>query len=194
MSCMSKRKIAITGTIASGKSSVCAYLKSCGYDVFDCDHYDHELLKIGNCGYEVVNRYFDVIDQNGNIDRHRLAEIVFNDESKRRLLNDLLHPLIKEGLISYQNEYMLSIAEVPILYEVGWQELFDHVLLIVADKKDILKRLIDKGYDIVSAKKRIASQMDVKKKIELADYVIYNNKDLDTLYTEVDRWRKKLSI
>ena len=79
-------------------------------------------------------------------------------------------------------------AEVPLLFEVNWDKYFDYSLLVVCDKEISLKRLIKRGVSEKESLRRLDNQMDVSKKIERSNGIIYNNYDLDYLYSQIDRW------
>ncbi len=178
-------KIAISGTIGSGKSEFCNYLRKKGYDVFDCDKENRRLLYKGRKGYRRVIRAFpEAVGENG-LNKTRLSKIVFSDENKRLQLEAIMHPLILEELNKRSDDPLF--AEVPLLFEVNWDRYFDMNVLIVADQGNVYKRLRLRGLDEKQIKGRIAAQMDVKEKIKRADKIIYNNGSLSELYEAADR-------
>ncbi len=185
-------RIAITGSIASGKSTVAKILRDEGITVFDCDKCAHELLEANARCFDMIVKAFPDAVISGVIDRKRLASIVFNDTKKLRILNNIMHPLIKEMMLEQSEGTDLFIAEVPILFEAGWQDLFDRVLVVCSKEDKMIERLIKKGYTEKEVIARIANQMDIKAKIALADDVIYNNGDLAGLKDEVDKWFKRI--
>ena len=130
-------KIAVTGTIGSGKSTVCAYLKELGYDVFDCDE---------------VNR-------------------------------DLLEP---------EREDEPLFAEVPLLFEAGWDPYFDLKILVVTDEETAFQRLKERGLSCEEIRNRLAAQMPVSEKMKRADKIIYNNDSLSKLYRIIDELLKEI--
>lgn len=179
-------KIAITGTIGSGKSTVASYLRNKGYFVFDCDEVNRELLNS-----DVLIDYFPECYDDGLLDKKKLANIVFNDEKKRLLLESIMHPLILERMEEESGKHEPFFAEVPLLFEVNWDKYFDEILLVVVDEKIALERLVDRGLSIEESKQRIKNQMSIKEKIERSDVIIYNDSSLFSLYEKIDRWLSK---
>lgn len=184
-------KIAITGTIGSGKTEVSIYLRNKGYFVFDCDAYNAYLLEKDNIGYFLVKEEFPECFINDELDKKKLADIIFNDEKRKKVLEDIMHPLILDAMNSYEDSDPF-FCEVPLLFETNWDRYFDKSLLVIADEKDVLDRLINKGYDIESAKQRISSQMSVIEKSKRATQIIYNNGSLDDLHIMIDEWLKTI--
>ncbi|MBQ3295875.1 MAG: dephospho-CoA kinase [Erysipelotrichaceae bacterium] len=183
-------KIAISGTIGSGKSEFCNYLRQKGYDVFDCDKENRRLLYKGHKGYRrVVKAFPEALGENG-LDKAKLSRIVFSNETKRLQLESIMHPLILEELSKRSDDPL--IAEVPLLFEVNWDRYFDLNVLIVADEKQVYDRLLLRGLDDQQIRGRIAAQMDVEEKIKRADKIIYNNGSLSELYEAADQLLKEV--
>ena len=173
-------KISISGTIGSGKSEFCNYLRKKGYDVFDCDKENRKLLYKGKKGYRRVIRAFpEAMSENG-LDKRKLSKIVFTDEKKRLQLEGIMHPLILDELNKRTDDPLF--AEVPLLFEADWDIYFDLNVLIVANRDIVVKRLLERGLDKSEINRRIAAQMDVEEKIKRADKIIYNNGSLIELY------------
>ena len=172
-------KIAISGIIGSGKSEFCSYLRKKGYDVFDCDEVNRNLLKKGNKGYLKVVEAFPGIRCGNGINKRKLSRIVFNDEEKRTELENIMHPLILEELNERKDDPLF--AEVPLLFEAGWDQYFDINVLVVADEKIIVDRLIERGLETDEIKARMKAQMSVEEKIKRADKIIYNNGSLNEI-------------
>ena len=179
-------KIAITGTIGSGKSTVASYLRNKGYFVFDCDEVNRELLNS-----DVLIDYFPECYDDDLLDKKKLANIVFNDEKKRLLLESIMHPLILKRMEEESKKHDSFFAEVPLLFEVNWDKYFDMVLLVVVDEAIALNRLMNRGLSIEESKQRIKNQMSIKEKIERSDVIIYNDSSLFSLYEKIDRWLSK---
>ena len=184
-------KYAITGTIGSGKSEVVLYLKDRGYHVFDCDKYNAFLLEKDNVGYKFVKEFFPSCFDNDNLNKQKLANIIFNDEKSKKKLESFLHPLIFERMEEEALLYDPFFAEVQLLFESGMDKFFDYKLLVVSDENVLLARLLKRGMKREDILKRISSQMSVKDKIERSDGIIYNNLDLISLHKEIDLWLEK---
>ena len=99
-----------------------------------------------------------------------------------------MHPLIKEEMLKEMVRDDIFIAEVPLLFETDFYQLFDYKLLIVADYEIALERLLKRGLSKDDAISRIRHQMSVEDKISMSDYIIENNHGLDELYRRIDDW------
>lgn len=175
-------KIAITGTIGSGKSTVISYIKDKGYKVFDCDEYAHELLRRKDV-IKLVTKEFDCLE-NGEISRKKLGRIVFNDDEALDKLNSIIHPLVREKILTLESPIFVDI---PLLFEAKMENLFDKIITVVADRDIIIKRLLVR--DNMSKKdaiRRITLQIDENIKKNGSDYVIINDSTLEKLYSEVE--------
>lgn len=189
---MKNRKIAITGTIGSGKSTLSNYLREKGYYVFDCDLCNAQLLEKGKAGYRGVKKAFpDCFDANG-LDKTKLSAIVFNDKKSRAILESILHPLIIAEMMNEAYGHELFFAEVPLLFENGLQDLFDESIVVAVDEDIAIRRLIDRDLDEKSAKERIANQLSVKDKLQKCNHAIFNNKDKNAFYTEIDELLERI--
>lgn len=180
-------KIAITGTIGSGKSMVSEYLRNKGYEVFSCDDYNRQLLEKGEEGYNLIKVHFPQCFKDDLLNKKELAKIVFNDIQKRKELENILHPLILNKMIEEANKKDVFFAEVPLLFETNFDRYFDTNWLVVADEKTIVDRLLKRGHELDDALNRIKSQMSIDEKKNRANEIIYNNKDLKDLYLELDK-------
>ena len=186
-------RIAITGNIASGKSTLASYLREKGYTVYDCDVISYELLKKGEVGHKLVTAAFDdILDEDGAIDKKALASIVFSGKEAIKRLNAIMHPLIKRRLLALAESTELFIIEVPLLFEVAWEDLFDKVVTVVTSEETIIARLVAKGYTTKEARARLASQMKPEDKIAKSDYVLYNDGDINSFKKVIDAWIKEV--
>ena len=181
-------KVAITGTIGSGKTEVSNYLRKLNYDVFDCDEENRRLLD--ESAYELLGKDFgDCFD--GNIlNKSKLSKIVFSNSEERKKLEKILHPRILQRLKKRKDNPLF--AEVPLLFEVGWDKYFDINLLIVCDEDIAIQRLKYRGISKKEAIRRIKNQMPVDEKIKKASIIIYNNGSLEDLYKKIDSFLKKI--
>ena len=184
--------VGITGLIASGKSTLSSYIKSKGYKIVDADNISREITKKDRIGYTKVIEEFgrDILSSNGEIDRAKLSNIVFNDKNALKKLNDTLHPLIFQEidrqLDSYKDEKILFL-DAPLLFEAKLDKKCDEIILVVCDEEVQISRIQkrdNKDYD--SAKKIIDSQIAKEFKIEKSDYIIDNNCEIERFYFKVD--------
>lgn len=183
-------RIAITGTIGSGKSEVSNYLRTKSYDVFDCDKYNAYLLKKNSKAYIQLQEAFPDCYEKGKLNKKKLSHKVFTNKTNKKKLESILHPLILEKLFNKKDDPLF--AEVPLLFEVNWDKYFDYNILVVSDEKILIKRLINRGLDIEDIKNRLKNQMSVKEKIKRADKIIYNNGSLKDLYKSIDKVLKEI--
>ena len=156
------KKIAITGGIGSGKSTVLSLLKNGGYSVFSCDEIYKQLL-LDREYIEKIEKLFPSAVQNRQIDRQILANIVFKDKQALEILNGVAHPLIMERL--YENMQnctdMLAFAEVPLLFEGNYQSRFDAVIVVQRDKEERLVAIMERDcLNREEAMQRISAQFD----------------------------------
>ena len=179
-------KIAITGTIGSGKTVACEYLRLKGYDVFDCDKENALLLQKDQEGYNALKKIFPQCFINEELDKKMLADIVFNDPEQKKILEMIMHPLILNRLQQRKDNPLF--AEVPLLFEADWDRYFDHNLLLITDMDIVVKRLEERGLSRKEANDRVNAQMSVEEKIKRADKIIYNNGSLNELYENIDMW------
>lgn len=184
-------RIAITGTIGSGKTMACGHIRERGYEVFDCDAYNAYLLEDGNKGNQLVKEAFPDAFDDDKLNKKKLADIVFHNRRAKDKLESILHPLIVEGMLFESMKNELFFAEVPLLFECNMECLFDHNLLIVCDEKIALERLLERNISNEEAIDRINNQMDIKNKMLRADEIIYNNGTLQELYDSIDIWLEK---
>lgn len=179
------KKIAITGTIASGKSTFCNIIRQMGYPVFDSDNYAKLVYHKNNPIYNEIVKLFkeEILDENREINLKIVAKIIFENEYKRKELEKLVHPFVLNGInnmIEKSNDFFF--AEVPLLFESDFDKYFDEIILVTCDKEIALERCIkDRGYTKEEALSRLNSQIDAKYKIERADYVVYNNGTISDL-------------
>lgn len=181
-------KIAITGTIGSGKTEVSIYLRKLGYDVFDCDEVNRRLLN--EFGYELLHNDFGECFDDKTLNKEKLSKLIFSDSNKKQKLESILHPLILKELKSREDNPLF--AEVPLLFESNWDQYFDEKLLIVCEQDIALNRLENRGIARDDAIMRISNQMSVQEKIKKATRIIYNNGSLDELYSAIDSYLKSI--
>ena len=192
---MKQNKIGITGSIASGKSVLTAYLLGLGYPVIDADAIAADLVRPGSDTLKEIAETFgdDMLDSDGALDRDKLGQLVFKDEDARLKLNDLMHPAIICAMVDLsENFHGLVFFDIPLLFEEydaikanGLE--FDAVWLVDADEEVQLARLMARdNIDEAYAREKIASQMPLEEKKSRAHAVFDNSGDLMNLYNQVD--------
>ena len=175
--------------MGAGKSTAIQILKEQGIPVFDCDVINRELLRKGNAGYQALLMEYgaQILDDKKEIDKKKLSDRMF-DQGERENVEHILHPLIKQELMknmeASHNE--LVVAEVPLLFEIGWQDVFDETWVVACDEEILLRRL-NEGRHISrkEALRRLSAQMTQKEKIALCDVVLYNDFDKETLRKQI---------
>ena len=190
-------KIGITGTIASGKTSVSILFRRMGFSVFNADNYAKMATHAGNVCYEPLLHILgeDVIDENGDIDRKKMADLIFADEEKRKEVNAVVHPYVIEGMRKFfkTSNVAFAFAEVPLLFEAGLESEFDEICVVTCRKDTAVKRMMeDREYTEKQAIDRYQCQIDPEVQIRKADTVIYNDDSLEALNTQVNTWLRKL--
>jgi len=175
--------IAVTGGIATGKSTVARILgRYLGADVLDADRICRDLLVREQPGWREVRRIWGdrFIDTGGEIDRSLLRKAVFSDKKLRQKLEKILHPIVRAEIAESARKKESCgeniLAEVPLLYEVGWQQDFDWVVTVYATEKRCLQRIVIRdNVTLQDAGKVLAAQMPIVCKALFADSVIDNS-------------------
>lgn len=178
-------KIAITGNIAAGKSSVENYLQKKGFKVYDTDKIGHDILKNSN---EVLKLF-------GTVDRKEIAKIVFANKEKLSLLESIIHPKIKKEIETlFRTVEDTIFISVPQLFESGFDSMFDKIIFVTADEGIRKERLIRRNsLTSEEAQIRINAQKKEEEKIDKCDFIIENNKTIEDLEKQVDKIISELS-
>ena len=192
-------KVGLTGNIASGKSIVQSYLEKKGIPVIDADWICHRLMDGNEEVIEKVKALFpdkDIFLEDGRLGRHKIGLIVFANPEKMEALENILHPLVEKKINEFFEEYAheeIVVASVPLLFESNMQNMFDHTILVCADKKLRLQRLMNRnGYSLEHALERINAQVSQEEKRYMADFIIENNNDLVELETQINKTIERL--
>lgn len=183
--------IAIVGNIASGKSTVENVLRKKGYKVFDSDIIAHEVLD--DLSEKILEAFkgYD-ISENGKISRQKLGALVFDDKNLKEKLENIVHPEIKVRIKKIFEENKLEkyiFVSIPLLFEVGWRNLFDKILFIYTEDKIRLNRLMQRNnFTKDEALARIKSQLPQEEKVKVSDFIINNNHSIDVLQKYIERF------
>lgn len=183
--------VGLTGGIACGKSTVAKMIKE-KYPLIDSDLIVKDLYN-SQILIEEIKKNFDCVKDN-IIDKKKLAEIIFNDEEKRLLLNSIIHPMVLDEILKRIKEYKgLVFIDVPLLFESGYDQYCDYTICVYLDNDTAIKRLMTRNnYSYDEAKSRVYSQMDINKKKKLSTFVIDNTNDIDKTYENYQNVLKEL--
>jgi dephospho-CoA kinase len=188
--------VGLTGGIASGKSTVSQMMSEMGVRVIDADLIARQVVRPGMKAWVQIRDNFgpEVIQQNGEIDRQKLAQIIFNNEEKRLLLNRITHPEIykeiyKQLFINLLFGKQFVVLDSPLLYESNAMTQWFHKVIVVNCSRDQqIERLITRnGFSFEESISRIDSQMSLEKKCRMSDFVINNSNDLNQTKEEVKK-------
>jgi len=189
-----KYAIALTGSISTGKSTVVELLKQTGFHVIDADSVAHQVLDDQH--QAIAKEFGEKYVRDGKVDRKLLGNMIFADQEKRKVLEELLHPLIyariaeESTLLDKRAEPY--IVDIPLFFE-GGRYAIENVIVVYAKKEQQLKRLMQReGYTEEEALLRIDAQIDIKEKRKNATYVIDNSGDLNQLQYETERIREEI--
>ncbi len=191
---MFENGIVLTGSIASGKSTVSNLLKLYGFTIIDADKIAHEILNQQSSA--IASLFGREFVENGVVNRKRLGQKIFNDKEAKRELEKLLHPLIKKEIINrsqkIEKKGVPYIIDIPLFFETKNYDI-EKVAVVYAPKEIILERLIKReGMSEEEAKKRIEMQIDIEEKRKLATFLIDNSSDLKDLQKEVEKFVEKI--
>ncbi|WP_419763619.1 MAG: dephospho-CoA kinase [Arcobacter sp.] len=184
-----KYAIALTGGIATGKSTVCSLFKLHGFLTIDADKIAHKLLD--KHSDKIASMFGQEYVENGKVLRKKLGPIIFSNKENKDKLESFIHPLIKEEIekesVIFEEQGKPYFIDIPLFYE-KMNYPIKKSLVVYTPKELQIKRLMQR--DNISeeeAKLKISNQMDIEKKKELADLVIDNSTNLKNLQKEVER-------
>lgn len=192
--------VGLTGGIGAGKSTVAAMLAERGAVVIDADDLARRAVARGTDGFDRVVEAFglEILEDDGDLDRGKLAGIVFADAERRSSLEAIVHPevarLLAEALEPYQGTDRIVVYVTPLLAESGMAEGFDVIVVIVADVDRRVERLMhDRGMAADEVRARIAAQFNDEERARIADVLLDNDGEPHRLDPQVDRlWTELL--
>ena len=192
-------KVAVTGGAGSGKSSVCNRLKELGITIISSDTLAREAVAPGSTAHKKILNYFGekVVLSDGKLNRQMLRRIIVNDGVARRSLEQFIHPEItklmqRKMAQAEKNGDRVVAVEIPLLFELGIQKQFDIVVIVSADPKLRVKRLMDRDNVFrEDAEELLNVQMPDQEKVKRGGFVLSNNGSTEQLISSVDRFYEK---
>jgi dephospho-CoA kinase len=190
--------VGLTGGIASGKTTVSAMLAERGAEVIDADHIARQVVMPGTRAWCRIRDHFGpgVLHPDGSIDRQALADLVFSDQAKLTVLNEITHPeifaRIADRLEAHHDQDVVVILDAALLIEAGLAEGVDVVIVTHSPREIQVERLGAKGMGAKDAANRIAAQLEPEQRLARADIVIDNSGSLEDLARQVDEVWKQL--
>ncbi|MDD5203784.1 MAG: dephospho-CoA kinase [Desulfobacterales bacterium] len=193
--------VAVTGGIASGKSTVSGMLEVLGAPLIDLDILARQVVEPGKPAWEEIADYFnrEILLPDGRIDRKRLSDIVFLDSEKRKKLESFTHPRIFEEMCRLVDEIAARTPDaiiqigIPLLFELNLQHRFHKILLVFARREVQVSRLMERdGISRTSAENILKAQLPIEEKVGSADFVIHNDGSLEETRRQVEAVWKQL--
>ncbi|MEN8262411.1 MAG: dephospho-CoA kinase [Nitrospirota bacterium] len=189
--------IALTGNFGMGKTTVLKLFGKLGVYIFNIDNYVHEILDKP----EYISMIADVLGDNvlnktpgsNSLDKKRIADIIFNNSKKRKLIEEIIHPEVfrkikaDESKINDKNSSAIVMFEVPLLFECGYENNFDRTIVVYCKRDSTVRRLIKKGFSKEQITKRLRAQMPITFKTRMADFSINNSNSLMETGLQVER-------
>lgn len=194
--------LGLTGGIATGKSTVTKMFQDIQIPVIDTDKIARDVIKKGTLGYQQVLEYFgdEILLTDHEINRKLLGRLIFMNKKKRDALNNIVHPKVLQTCMDLIELYKKQnipfvVLDVPLLYESGFDQYTDYVIVVYTTRKNQLDRLmtrdlIDEDY----AKLKIDAQMSIEDKVIKADYVINNNHSILETKHQFNELMKELEV
>lgn len=179
-----KIRIAVTGGIGSGKSTVCKIIKDLGYPVYSCDETYKKVLQDAGTVEKLAKQFGrEIIGEHGMLNRAVLSAMVFSDEEKLKKLNAITHPKIFEKMFADSEEDSgMIFYEVPLLFEGGYQNLFDEIIVVLRDKNERIKSVaLRDNLREVEIVKRLNKQFDYDNNDFTQYYVIHNDSKINNM-------------
>ncbi|MEX3622193.1 dephospho-CoA kinase [Viridibacillus arvi] len=180
--------IGLTGSIASGKSTVAEMLKELNLPIIDADLVARVVVEPGTETLKQIVEAFgeEVLLDDGTLNRPKLGDIIFHEPAARKTLNDIIHPAIRQEMLRQRDELLENgakdiVMDIPLLFESRLQHFVEKILVVSVTEETQLKRLMERNnLSEKDAKARISSQLPLSEKEKGADAVIYNNKSLES--------------
>lgn len=194
--------IGLTGSIASGKSTVANMLKELNIPIVDADLVARQVVEPGMPTLKKIEEVFgkEVITEEGTLDRPKLGSIIFHDQSKREALNEIIHPAIRQEMLRQRDEHIANgaktvIMDIPLLFESKLQHFVEKILVVTVSEETQLKRLMGRNeLSEEEALARIKSQLPLSLKEKEADAVIDNNNSIEQTKEQLNTILKQWAV
>lgn len=176
-------RVGLTGGIASGKSTISQLFSNLGVTIIDTDLISHQLMQPGQPAFLQTVKHFgkSILKSNGNLNRKKLREIIFNQPQQKSWLEKMIHPLIRQktqDAMQQASTQKYVLVVVPLMFETGFDKLLDHIIAINCPVDIQLKRLTQRdNINLSLAQQIIAAQMDNQTRINRADSQLTNADD-----------------
>lgn len=196
------KTIGLTGSVATGKSTVSSMIQQAGISLVDADIAARKVVEPGTEGLKEIVAYFgeEILLADGTLNRAKLGKIIFKDKEKREKLNEITHPRVKEYMLEARERFFrageeLVFFDIPLLFESHLESLVDQIIVVWTTPETELKRLMERNnLTKEEALARINSQIGIDEKAKKADFVINNNESLEKtqkqVYTFIERFVK----
>lgn len=195
------KKVAVTGGLSCGKTTVCRLLKEQGAYTLSADEIIHDLYSPETLlGKQIIALLGSEVLNHGVFDRKRIASKVFGNPSLLRQLEKLLHPEFQkvvekhiDQITKKHQKYSLFVVEIPLLFESGLERFYDKTIAVIADEKIASERFIAKGGSLEDYRARSNHLMPMDQKAQRADFVLTNNGNKEDLKSAVSQIFNKLN-
>ncbi|WP_339259452.1 dephospho-CoA kinase [Lysinibacillus sp. FSL K6-3209] len=178
--------IGLTGSIASGKSTVAKMMTELGLPIVDADVVARDVVEPGTETLALIVQNFgaDILLEDGNLNRPKLGDIIFHEPAKRKILNDIMHPAIRQEMLRQRDAYIDAgqkhvVMDIPLLFESKLEHFVERILVVSVSEEVQLRRLMERNQlSKEDALARMHSQLPMSVKEKSAHAVIYNNENL----------------
>lgn len=188
--------IGLTGGFGTGKTTAGKFFKERNSCVIDADKIARKTLKPKSLVYKKIKKLFsgNINGSKGVLNKKRIAKEIFSDKSKRKKLEKIIHPFVREEIKERirRTKKKIVVLEVPLLFEAGFDEMCNKTITVNSTDSAAAKRLQKKGFSLAEIKVRQEAQMPIKEKIKKADFILNNSKSIFQTKKQFNNIFKKL--
>ncbi|MBF0538424.1 MAG: dephospho-CoA kinase [Nitrospirae bacterium] len=180
--------VGLTGNFGTGKSTVLGVFRALGVVTVSADEIVHRLLRSDEIRDALVGVAGDILAQDGEIDKRKMAGVVFSDAEVRARVEGIIHPHVLSEIkaLHERGGGAIVVAEIPLLFEGGFERDVDVTITVTSTRQAINERLVRKGYSRQEAERRLSAQMSDSDKVQMSSYVIDNSSTLEALQGQVE--------